>query len=709
MSKLGGPSNCVDLPIMSYSQEIIRCVQLNQVTLLLGDTGCGKTTMLGQILYDNNVPCKSPTIVTTNPRRIGAETVADRVCELRHCDMGGFVGYRVRFEDYSSDKTKLLYVTDGIILSELSSDPLLRKYNVIIIDEAHERSKNTDFLIAYLTRLIHQRKDLRVVITSATINTDQMEKYFVDNKTSVGKIVVQGRPYPVDIHYIGDGKPSGALNPVVNMIIEIHTTKPVGDVLAFLPGAEEIEKCCHLLAKKASEVTSDLDLIILPLYAALPHTAQKRVFLQTPQHARKIVIATNIAETSITVPGVKYVIDQGLVKVLRSTGGAEGLTLEPVSKAAAIQRTGRAGRTSEGICYRLYSEDEFNSLSPHSLPELLRVRLDDIILRIKSLGISLEDNFFLEMPPIHSIVESMKELYYIDAVDSEGRITDLGKKLVFIPLPPAASVALKNAVEEDVLDEVAPIIAMLNQDNLFTRSFIPLKRCHDDLIALFIMYKQALLHGEKWATSHGLNYQMLKSTQSVTEQITQVSYKLFKQDTSSTKRFHASFRGGNTDYTMNGEDEVNELLHVINPQKIIQSIYSGYWRNTAKKTSGDLFNVKNTQITAYIHPTSCCADAPDLEWVFFVNMTVSSSLFIRWVSHITKEMVEKYYGRYTKVDLQRLLGDQLYSRYKEELGTLPQIRTTAKMNFKRMEVNVPKVEEVNEAKKRFLERKRLNK
>ncbi|KAL7719579.1 DEAD/DEAH box helicase [Entamoeba marina] len=659
---------------MRYQDEIVNVVKQFQITILMGETGCGKTTMLSQILYDHSVPCNNPTIVTTNPRRIGAESVAERVSELRKTKLGELVGYRVRFDDTTTSNTKILYCTDGVLVSEISRNPNLTNYNVIIIDEAHERSLNTDFILSYTTRLSLQRKDIRIIISSATINPTKLQEYFTSLNVQSTVVSVEGRPYPVEITY-GDGYPTPALNPVVNAILSIHSNKPYGDILVFLPGAEEIEKCCDLLSQKATEVAAEYDMIIIPLYAALPRLQQKRVFQQPPTNTRKIVICTNIAETSVTVPGIRYVIDQGFVKILRSSGGAEGLSLEFVSQAAAIQRSGRAGRTGEGECIRLYSKHTFETFNEEALPEIVRVNLEDILLRLRT--------------------------------------------------------------------------------------------CQDDHISMLLLYKMALLKSERWCESHGLNYQMFLSTQRVVDQIISLSLSSFpvtnnefepikeltddqlhqqhdhknnfRRNSSRRHSKHSPTRSRSTSrrrarkHTYNNEKqqhhknhrnfddsherhikdskqhhdqfyneiesrqrneelESKEILNTIDTSHIIESLYSGYWTNTAKRMQSGQYNIKNTQIICRFSILS--------------SMTISTTIFIRWVSRIPSNTVNHYFNDMKPFNLQTLLGDELYKKYLiENKSTIPSPRTTALLDVERMEVKTATTKDISDAKRRYLERK----
>ncbi|BFU24916.1 DEAD/DEAH box helicase, putative [Entamoeba histolytica HM-1:IMSS-B] len=742
-----------ELPIMKYKEQIIKCVKENQITILLGDTGCGKTTMVSQLLYDNSIPCVNPSIVTTNPRKIGAESVAERVAALRMCELGKEVGYKVRFDNHTSKETKLYYVTDGVLLTEISNDFVLKKYDILIIDEAHERSINTDFLIAYSSRLITQRKDMRVIISSATINTNQLEEYYKKVGCSVGRINVIGKPYNVEMKW-GEGKPSSTLNQVVDCIISIHCKQEKGDVLVFLPGSEEIEKCCSLLAEKATEITANYDLIILPLYSALPLYKQKRVFFKTPEHARKIVISTNIAETSITVPGIKYVIDQGLVKVLRSSNGAEGLSLETISRAEAVQRAGRAGRTSNGICIRLYSEEAFNNMKNESTPEITRVNLEGVVLKLKYLNISLDETFFLEDPPIYSVVDALKELYCIKAIDENGHITQLGIMISKIPLPPRAAVVLYYSYLGHSLEIISPVLAMLNQESLFTKSFQMKSYSHEDLISLFITYQLNKKRSDEWLHSIGINPQMMKASEQVSAQLIQMAEECFGQNkTSTTDTFrdimlrspkeikrsrshsrhshhrHYHFSSHNpfseeekASHSLtikqrrddsrieikqkSEKDEINELLIKFNTKQIIECFYEGYWRNTAKRTSTGQYNIKNTQILGYIHPTSCCYDIQDAEYVFYISLSFTTAIFLRWVNRVDELMVNNKFLKQTPTDIKQLIGEKLSDKLqKEKQLKITPIRETAHINVKRMEVKKATSNQISEAKKRYFERK----
>ncbi|ELP94047.1 ATP-dependent RNA helicase, putative [Entamoeba invadens IP1] len=696
------------LPIQQHVSEIIQCVSTNQITILLGTTGCGKTTMVGQMLYDHSIPHKDPRIVTTNPRRIGAESVSERVSDLRKVELGTFVGYKVRFDDMTSPSTRLFFMTDGILLAELSADPVLSKYDVLIIDEAHERSINTDFLLSYSARLCQKRKDLKIIISSATIDTSELTKYYSGYSLSVGTVTVKGRVFNVNIKYL-TGDPSPALNPVVETVLEIHSMYDTGDILIFLSGAEEIEKCCSLIARKATEITAKSDLIILPLYSALQKEKQKKVFLKAPPNTRKIVVATNIAETSITVPGVKFVIDQGLVKTMQSTGGAEGLTLETVSKAGAIQRCGRAGRTEEGICYRLYSEESYNQLRDESVPEIVRVNLEDVVLKLKMLGIGLEETFFVERPPVLNVVEAVRELRYIGAINDDGEITDFGKKLVKFPLSPRQAAAVCEGYTNNVLEEVSELIGMVSQENVFLGSYSGVSGVNNDLIGMIVAYKMWQKYGEVWGTKKGLNPQMMRYSKLIVKQIVEIARDVFNdKSTQETKAMRNRSHSRERDRVKDLEEaiEINHIIKSLKIREIIDAIYSAYFRNTAQRCGKGKYRLKGTNIDTIIHPTSRCNSEKESECVMFITMTVSSSVMLKWVSSINEETVKKHWDDLPKLDLKKLIGEKLYADFtSQKLSGTGSAWSSAKIEVERMQVKRASVEEISDAKQRFLARR----
>lgn len=472
------------LPVEDYKQEILKSVRENQVVICIGETGSGKTTQIPQFLLDNGF-CKRGIVGVTQPRRIAAISVTERICDERKSRVGEEVGYAVRFDDKTSSRTKIKFMTDGIMIRESLSDSNLSQYSVIMLDEAHERSLNTDILFGLLKAACAARPDLKVIVTSATLDADKFRAYF--NNCPI--IRVPGRVFPVDIYHSKTKQVMTANGPAnnsyvqsaVDVVMKIHRKDDDGHILVFLTGQEEIEKACALLRVALQEdPQDDRELIILPLYAALPNDVQSRVFkkptalVQSNKLLRKCVIATNIAETSITVPHVRYVVDAGFVKqkVFDPARGMESLIIVPVSKIAALQRAGRAGRTGPGQCYRLYSSDCFDQMMDETVPEIQRTNLSNTILYLKALGIADVLSFdFLDPPSVGQVLQALVELHKLGALDDFGAITALGRQMSTFPLDPHISRMLIEAGKKECqcLQEIVVICAMLCVENVWMR------------------------------------------------------------------------------------------------------------------------------------------------------------------------------------------------------------------------------------------------
>jgi HrpA-like RNA helicase len=388
------------LPVNQHREAILDAVMKNRTTILVGETGSGKTTQIPQILFQSP-KFKKNGIVITQPRRVAAISLSKRVSDEMGRKLGTTVGYSIRFEDCTSAETKIKFVTDGMLLRELLSDPMLTKYGVIILDEAHERTLRTDVLFGAVKGILRKRNDLKVIVMSATLNAKAFSEYF-DNAPI---ITIPGRQFPVTTYFAAK-KQADYLDAALVSVFQIHNTRPAGDVLVFLTGQEEIENLEKLINEKAKGLSeSSMQILVCPIFASLPTSQQTKVFEPTPPNTRKIVLSTNIAETSITISGIRYVVDTGMVKVrgFNPKTGIETLTISPVSKASANQRSGRAGREAEGHCFRLYTEDLFKQLAEETEPEITRCNLSSVLLLLKSSGIDDVVGFdFMEKPSRNS-------------------------------------------------------------------------------------------------------------------------------------------------------------------------------------------------------------------------------------------------------------------------------------------------------------------
>jgi ATP-dependent helicase HrpA len=464
-----------DLPVSMRREDIQQALQQNQVIIVCGETGSGKTTQLPKICLALGRGQKAM-IGHTQPRRIAASSTAKRIAQELGTPLGQDVGYKVRFTDTLTKGASIKLMTDGILLAETQTDPLLKQYDTIIIDEAHERSLNIDFLLGYLKQLLHQRRDLKLIITSATIDADRFARHFSHRGNPAPVIEVSGRLYQVEVRYrpvettlssteaaAQSGVARGArekrdLMEAVTDAVDELCRQGSGDVLVFLPGEREIRDCAEALRKHHPPHVE-----ILPLFARLSAQEQERVFKTS--NARRIVLATNVAETSLTVPGIRYVVDAGTARVKRYSyrNKVDQLQIEPISQSAANQRAGRCGRVADGVCIRLYEEQDYLQRQKFTEPEILRSSLAGVILRMKSLHLTAVEDFpFVEAPQGRAIADGYQLLQELGAINDANQLTPLGHKLAKLPLDPRVGRMIIAAQENVCLSEVLIIAAALS-------------------------------------------------------------------------------------------------------------------------------------------------------------------------------------------------------------------------------------------------------
>ena len=456
------------LPVSGRREEIARAIAEHQVVIVCGETGSGKTTQLPKIVLEmgRGRANGGGLIGHTQPRRIAASSVAKRIAQELETPLGEVVGYRVRFQDRLQPGASVKLMTDGILLAETQSDPLLRAYDTLIIDEAHERSLNIDFLLGYLRQILPRRPDLKVIVTSATIDADRFAKHFESAKGPAPVIMVSGRLFPVEQRWrpFEESREYGLNEAIVDAVDELWRSGP-GDVLVFLPGEREIREAAEKLRGHHPPGVE-----ILPLFARLSQAEQDRVF--ETGAAPRIVITTNVAETSLTVPGIRYVIDSGLARVKRYSyrNKVEQLQIEPISQAACNQRAGRCGRVSNGTCIRLFDEKDFEGRPKFTDPEILRSSLAGVILRMKSLRFGAVEDFpFLEEPPRKAIADGYALLGELNAVDDANDLTPIGNELAKLPLDPRVGRMILEARERHCLTEVLVIASALSGQDVRDR------------------------------------------------------------------------------------------------------------------------------------------------------------------------------------------------------------------------------------------------
>ncbi|KAF0682922.1 Aste57867_24935 [Aphanomyces stellatus] len=546
------------LPVGQFKDTLLDTINKNQIVVCIGETGSGKTTQLPQFLLEAGYAENNKRIAITQPRRVATVAVAKRVGEELAASgiSSKSVGYTIRFDDHTSASTQIKFMTDGILVRECLQDPLLSAYSIIMLDEAHERSIHTDILFGLLQSILKQRRDLKLLVTSATLDADKFSAFFHNCPV----VQVPGRSFPVDIYHSKQHQIMGKSGPVstyiqaaVDTTMQIHMAEPEGHILVFLTGQKEIEEACALLRKRLDREAQDQSLQpmhILPLYGALSSEKQRRIFNPTT-HGRKVIVCTNIAETSLTVDGVKYVVDAGFTKqkVYNPARGMESLVVLPISQVSAQQRAGRAGRTSAGKCYRLYSKQSYNTMFPETIPEIQRSNLANTILYLKVLGIDDVVGFrYVDPPDEDAILDALQQLYVLGALDDVGDVTPTGKDMAQFPLEPRLarydsfrdalvihrelSSVLLEAIRLDCPREITRIVAMLSVENVILphmekdeggrpsplQEFLDPKGDHLTLLRLFQAW-EASADRMRWCDDHGLHMRAFQTAANIQMQL----------------------------------------------------------------------------------------------------------------------------------------------------------------------------------------------
>lgn len=525
------------LPIYSKKMEIIEMIAKNNFTIITGETGSGKTTQLPQYILE---AFPGSRIVVTQPRRVAAIQIAKRVAYETKTKLGGHVGYTIRFNDNTSENTKIKFVTDGILVRECFNNKYLSQYDFIIIDEAHERSLYTDILFALCKDAVMKSdKKLKLIITSATLNKSVFSSYF--NNCPV--LPIEGKCFPVEISH-HPCRSEKRVETSVQLAIRIHLHENPGHILVFLTGYEECEQACKLTYLKLQELKSAGKIIgplqIMPLYGSQDTEDQTKVFEKS--NNRKLIYSTNIAETSLTVDGIGYVIDCGYVKqkTFNAQTGMDSLSLVSISKVQATQRLGRAGRTGPGKCIRLYSQDFYDTqMANITLPEILRVNLSTTLLTLKSLGINdVYDFDFMDKPPKEYIIQALKHLYFLKAVDEEGRITKFGLEISKFPLDCSYSRVLLCSKYFCIEDEILSLVSLISTENVWfsvnkydeeKKSYFDEKKKRfiddkSDQLLLLNIYKEWKFNGcsERWCREHFIHYKALRQAENIKHQLKEV-------------------------------------------------------------------------------------------------------------------------------------------------------------------------------------------
>ncbi|KAA8570318.1 hypothetical protein EYC84_002621 [Monilinia fructicola] len=455
------------LPAFAVREDLLRVIRDNQVVICVGETGSGKTTQLTQFLYEEGYG-NTGLIGCTQPRRVAAMSVAKRVSEEMECKLGGTVGYAIRFEDCTSKETVIKYMTDGVLLRESLNEPDLDRYSCVIMDEAHERALNTDVLMGLFKKVLARRRDLKLIVTSATMNS----KRFSDFYGGAPEFFIPGRTFPVDIMY-HRSPVEDYVDQAVQQVLAIHVSQGAGDILVFYDGQEDIECTCELIQERLNALNDPPKLSILPIYSQMPADLQAKIFDRAAPGVRKVIVATNIAETSLTVDGIMYVVDAGYskLKVYNPRMGMDTLQITPISQANASQRAGRAGRTGPGKAFHLFTEAAFkDELYIQTIPEIQRTNLSNTVLLLKSLGVKdLLDFDFMDPPPQDTITTSLFDLWALGALDNIGELTDIGRKMTAFPMDPSLAKLLITSEEYGCSEEMLTIVSMLSVPSVFYR------------------------------------------------------------------------------------------------------------------------------------------------------------------------------------------------------------------------------------------------
>eukprot|EP00301_Raphidiophrys_heterophryoidea_P011037 c1647_g1_i1.p1 GENE.c1647_g1_i1~~c1647_g1_i1.p1 ORF type:complete len:712 (+),score=146.60 c1647_g1_i1:58-2136(+) len=633
------------LPIRSLRREILYLVETNNTLVLVGETGSGKTTQIPQYLHEAGWTDGGRMVVCTQPRRVAAVSVAMRVAEEVGTVLGNEVGYAVRFDDkWDREKTRIKYTTDGLMLRELLLDPLLSQYSVVMVDEAHERSIQTDLVLAVLKKIQRRRPDLKLVISSATVDCLRFQQFFAAPPNfNCAILTVHGRMFPVDVQFLVDSS-GDYLRKAVETVVEIHTREEAGDVLVFLTGQEEIDACVTLLREREQDMIRDaMRIQVIPLHSSLSQDAQMAVFEPTPFGYRKIVVCTNIAETSVTIDNVAYVVDCMFVKSrsFDPVSAMESLQVIPISKASATQRAGRAGRVRPGKCFRLCRQVDFDSLSNDSIPEMQRSALASVVLQLKALGVDDIVHFdLISPPPINSLVHAMELLHALKVIDENARLTKpFGEQVAEFPLDPLLSAMCLRSPEFECSAEILSIAALLSLPPAFItvremldkadkakRAFAALEGDHITLLNVYDVYeKTPKSERSAFCQQYFLNPLVMGRAQTVRQQLARY-----------LKRFRLPI--------VSCGDEI---------QKILRCITSGCFQHAAQlQPGGDYQTIRGRQVFG-LHPSSVLTVRPPA-WIVYHEVMFTTRPLARYASEIQAKWLLELAPDYFRVNRKAL-------------------------------------------------------
>ena len=645
------------LPVSGKRDEISAAIAAHQVVIVCGETGSGKTTQLPKIALSmgrgklNYAPGQRAKLIGhTQPRRIAASSVAKRIAEELKTPLGDVVGFKVRFQDRLSRDASVKLMTDGILLAETQTDPLLNAYDTIIIDEAHERSLNIDFLLGYLRQLLPRRPDLKVIITSATIDAKRFADYFAGAKGPAPVIMVSGRMFPVEQRYrpFEESRDHDLNDAIADAVDELWLSPhSAGDILVFLPGEREIREAADHLRNHLSHQVMMRNAEVLPLFARLSPAEQDRIF--DGHTGRRIVLATNVAETSLTVPGIRYVIDAGTARVKRYSfrSKVEQLMVEPISQAAANQRAGRCGRVADGICIRLYDEQDFNGRQRFTDPEILRSSLASVILRMKALHLGAIENFaFIEPPQGRAMADGYQLLAELGAVDDDNELTAVGRTLAKLPLDPRVGRMILEARERGALDEVLVIASALSVQDVRDRPMdkqAQADQAHakfDDEKSEFVGYLKLW----KWlGDSRGGHDAVHKLTNRQHESLLRDNFVNMRR-VREWRDIHSQLVStvAEQGWEMNKKPASYEQLHL--------SMLCGLLGNMGQKNEEEDWYLGARGIKFYRHPGAKLSKKPG-RWIVAAELVETTRLFGRGIANIEPQWVEQVAGHLLKKQL----------------------------------------------------------
>ena len=632
------------LPVYAYRKEFLDAIAKYQILIVVGETGSGKTTQLPQFLHEAGYTNKGMKVGCTQPRRVAAMSVATRVAEEMGVKLGNEVGYSIRFEDATSDKTVLKYMTDGMLLREFLTEPDLAGYSALMIDEAHERTLHTDILFGLVKDIARGRPDLKLLISSATLDAQKFSEFF----DGAPILNIPGRTFDVDMNYSTQPE-ANYLAAAVTTVFQIHLSQPLpGDILVFMTGQDEIEQAQESLEQTSRKLGSAMkELMICPIYANLPTDMQNRIFEDTPPGVRKVVLATNIAETSLTIDNIVYVIDPGYAKENRYTPATnmESLVIVPISRAAANQRAGRAGRTAPGKCFRLFTKWSFyNELQSSTQPEIQRTNLVSVVLLLKSLGINDLISFdFMDPPAPDMLIRSLEQLYALGALNDKGELTKIGRQMAEFPTDPMLAKTVLAANKEGCVDEVLSIIAMLGEAAaLFyrpkdkklqadsARNRFTIKEGGDHLTYLNIWNQWVDSDfSYVWAKENFLQQRSLTRARDVRDQLIKLCDRV---------------------------EVTVSSCGASNIMPIQKALTAGFFPNAARmQKGGDSYRTIKNNMTVHLHPSSVLIEARP-KWVIFYELVLTSREFMRSCMPIQPEWLTEVAPHYYSEQAIEALG-----------------------------------------------------